>query len=219
MKDPANYGQLTITHAISIINDGAGDATIFASSGDSIDIQSGAGDAVFIKGLILDGVGNGYIGLHLTSGGNLKIANCTIKGFANGGISIQPSSGTTTVSITDTIVLGNGNVGVRVSPSGSGSVRGTLTRVQADNNANGLDADSSYTTGSIFVAIDDSLVSANTGSGVSSYGDKTTVTLNRITARFNGTDVSRGAGNNTIITFQNNEYQSVYGALTPSSLH
>jgi hypothetical protein len=44
--DPAGYGAVTITKAISIVNDGVGVAAIGAGSGNGITINAGASDSV-----------------------------------------------------------------------------------------------------------------------------------------------------------------------------
>jgi hypothetical protein len=52
--DPAGYGTVTITKAISIVNDGAGVAAIGASSSNAITaimINAGASDNVHLRGI------------------------------------------------------------------------------------------------------------------------------------------------------------------------
>jgi hypothetical protein len=64
-------------------------------------------DAVFIKGLTLDGAGTGNNRITLISGGSLIVESCTVRGFGYG-IGIL-SSNSTTVAILDTIVSDNSN--------------------------------------------------------------------------------------------------------------
>src|SRR5471032_3341743 len=54
--DPAGYGAITITKAISIVNDGVGTAGVQATSGDAITINAGATDVVYLRGLNIDGL-------------------------------------------------------------------------------------------------------------------------------------------------------------------
>ena len=169
VKDPANYSQLVITHALSIVNDGAGTATIFAPSGAAIAIAAGASDKIFIKGLILDGVGTGANGINLTSAGGLTVTGATIKGFGaisgfNGnGILVHPASGLVLVDISDTLAIGNANVGIWIDRAVDGNastanVPVSLTRVQASGNKIGVVAINGGPGG---VAIVASEVSAN----------------------------------------------------------
>jgi len=71
--DPAGYGMVTITKAISIVNDGVGAATIGTSSGNAITINAGALDSVLVRGLTTDGLGTGSNGILFNTGGNLAI--------------------------------------------------------------------------------------------------------------------------------------------------
>jgi hypothetical protein len=48
--DPPGYGTVTITKAISIVNDGVGVAAIGTSSGNAITINAGANDSVHLRG-------------------------------------------------------------------------------------------------------------------------------------------------------------------------
>jgi hypothetical protein len=137
VRDPANYGPLVISNAISIINDGVGSATIWAPSGDAIDVRAPSG-VVLIKGLILDGIGTGTNGINFSAGSNLTIANCTIKGFTGTGILVAPNSSAQHVnfSISDTIVSGNGKDGIGIDGlyfAGT-YLSGTITRVEASGN-------------------------------------------------------------------------------------
>jgi hypothetical protein len=90
--DPAGYGTVTITKAISIVNDGVGTAAIEASSGNAITINAGA-DSVHLRGLTIDGlnVNGGANGIKF-KGENLEIENCVIRNFGVG-IDISPSEG------------------------------------------------------------------------------------------------------------------------------
>src|SRR5450631_591018 len=54
--DPAGYGAITITKAISIVNDGVGTAGVQATSGSAITINAGPSDSIELRGLELDGV-------------------------------------------------------------------------------------------------------------------------------------------------------------------
>src|SRR5262245_61865064 len=59
--DPAGYGAVTISKAISI--QGHGFAGIGVASGNGITINASAGDKVNLRGLLIDGVGTGLTGI------------------------------------------------------------------------------------------------------------------------------------------------------------
>ena len=116
VKDPANYGQLTISKPFSIINDGGGLATIFAPSGDAIDVNVGPGDSVLIKGLTLDGAGTGANGVKVVAAGHIEIDDSTIKGFPGvAGINFAPNSG---ILVVRNDLITSNTDGLRIVPTG-----------------------------------------------------------------------------------------------------
>lgn len=135
MLDTAGYGALTITKAISIVNDGGGTAGVTdpGASNDAITINAGASDVVTLRGLTLNGAGTGNNGIAFHSGGALDIQNCVIRDFANDGVLAAPAA-SAAVTIADTIVSGNGGTGVvMLAPSG-GVIRAHLLRAAALEN-------------------------------------------------------------------------------------
>ncbi|WP_018264803.1 right-handed parallel beta-helix repeat-containing protein [Methylosinus sp. LW4] len=194
VHDAGSYGPITITHALSIINDSAGDAAIYAASGDAIDIQAGQNDAVFLKGLVVDGGGSGANGIKLTSGASLTIANCTIKGFAatalstGAGVQVIPASGTTQVNVYNSTISNNRQWGLLLSPQGpstpasygaskgAGSVVAHLKNVDISASFYDLYVSNHYTTGAVTVTIDDSSFTSGTY-GITANGG--TVVANR----------------------------------------
>src|SRR5215469_13758113 len=85
--DTAGYGAVTITHAISIVNEEGVEAGITATSGDGITITAGATDVVNLRGLTLVGVG-GVNGVTFNTGAALNIQNCVIRGFGGTGLNL-----------------------------------------------------------------------------------------------------------------------------------
>src|SRR5438132_486531 len=86
--DAAGYGLVTIDKAISITNDGAGEAGIsVGGAGAGITVSAGDSDVVNLRGLTLIGNGTGTARIQFNSGKALYIQNCKITGFVNDGIS------------------------------------------------------------------------------------------------------------------------------------
>src|SRR5262249_30059071 len=111
--DPAGYGPVTITKAVSIVNDGVGEAGITVGSAtDGIDVNIGAGDVVNLRGLTLVGGGVGANGILFSKLGALNIQKCVIRGFFNG-IEVVPA-GTGAINVSDTIVADIAAVGIAV---------------------------------------------------------------------------------------------------------
>jgi hypothetical protein len=244
--DPAGYGVVTITKAISIVNDGAGVTTIGASSGNAITINAGANNSVHLRGLTIEGLGTGTNGILFTTDGNLEIENCVIRNFAFG-INFSPNT-SSTFSVSDTIASNNGNTGILVNSFGSAVVTGVLSKVTANNNNGmaGIDVDGSSTTGaSLNVTIVDSVASnnGNGGAGVFARNAATAVMLRNVVASNNSvglfaitaatlrvahsvvTGNSVGVSTSTAVTvsYGDNDIDgntnNITGVLTPLAMH
>ncbi len=168
--DPAGYGAVTITKAVSIVNDGVGTAGVQAASGNAITINAGASDLVTLRGLNIDGLGTGANGIVFNSGGGLTVVNCVIRHFVGSGaggngVLIQPTSGSANFLISNVIASDNGFVGIYfVPPSGSPSATAVIKDVTAVNNQYGIAL--GLGNGSLKVSLSDSAASNNAVSGV-----------------------------------------------------
>jgi hypothetical protein len=175
--DPGGYGSVTITKSISIINDHPGEAGILAAGGNGITITTGPTDVVVLRGLVIigDAAKPGLNGIIFTGGGALHVDKCLIKNFhgaaPNGvGLNFAPSiAGELFVS--DTVLIDNGSgingQGIRIAPSGSGSAKVAIERVRAENNAVGIEAIATATSGAMYITIRDTLASGNRSTGFS----------------------------------------------------
>jgi hypothetical protein len=172
--DPAGYGAVTITKAISIQGHGFSGITV-ASGATGITINAGSSDAITLNGLIIDGAHAGYNGIVLNSGGSLTVTNCLVQNFVSkgtdftgDGILIAPTTGTVTFAITNTIVANNGRDGIDYEPpSGTPSAHGVIDHVVTTGNENGIEfSPENATSGVIFAVISNSVVSNNTGIGI-----------------------------------------------------
>ena len=163
----AGYGPLTITHAISIVNDGGTASVLIPSSGVGFTINAGVNDAISLRGLTFEGAGVGSDGIQFNSGASLTVKNCVIRHVANNGIGLL-SNVSSNLFVSDTLLADNGAVGVQLSPSGSGTVTAVFNRVEANNNAAGdgiLIFGGLSSGGSIIVNVAESIASGN-GNGV-----------------------------------------------------
>jgi Right handed beta helix region len=190
--DPAGYGTVTITKAISIVNDGVGVAAIGAATGKGVTIDAEATDSVHLRGLTIDGLGTGTSGIHFNAGGNLAIENCVIRGFTNAGIAITPGTASS-FSVSNTIASNNGGTGILVNPKNVPiAVNGVLSKVTANDNFDGILV-SGFTTGaSLNVTIVDSEASNNgfivfgvASAGVIAQGTNTAVMVRNSVASYN----------------------------------
>jgi hypothetical protein len=74
---PGNYGLVTITQALSIVNDSAGIVAITPLAGDGVQVNAGASDAVYLRGLTIKYAGSGApasIGIDFVGGGSFRLS-------------------------------------------------------------------------------------------------------------------------------------------------
>ena len=197
--DPADYGRVTITQAVSIVNDGIGEAGVLASSaGDGIAIEAGPADAVYLRGLTIQGTATPTSGIAFYSGLSLEVVDCDIHGFSqllNGsGIRIIPTT-TSTFLIARTNVSNNALYGVFVAPRASAVVGGVIRASTLNNNSQGMTVVDGKLTAAVPLNVDvvDSVISNNSGYGVRSSNNATTVTTitnSYVTGNKNGVYVS-----------------------------
>jgi hypothetical protein len=167
--DPAGYGALTITKAISI--QGHGFAGIAAVSGDAITVNAGATDKINLRGLLIDGVGTGNNGVTFTAGATLDVQECLVRNFKGNGILFQPS-GTSTLFVSDGRIAANGGDGIAVL--GGGAI-GAINRVTIENNVLfGLHFGNGSPT-TVSLTVSDSTIS-NNGAGVALVGSANSAT-------------------------------------------
>jgi Right handed beta helix region len=130
--DPAGYGPITITQAITI--EGQGWSYIAPPAGAGaihVNIVSGT---VTIRGVSLNGVGITGIttGIVFNGGGSLSVQNCVISNFSGPGIKFAPNA-SSQISVSDTKVSDN-SAGIQISALGMGGTIGVLNHVDVENN-------------------------------------------------------------------------------------
>jgi hypothetical protein len=172
--DPGGYGAVTINRAISIINDGVGEAGALVSGGAvGVTVNAGATDAVSLRGLTIKGIGfGGGSGIVFNSGGSLTVENCAIRSVENNGLDLgrailfRPNA-SSHLAVLDTIITDNQLDGIRIRPAGSGAVTASLSRLDLINNGNGLALQTGFnsSTATINAVLADSVVGRN-GNGI-----------------------------------------------------
>jgi hypothetical protein len=165
--DSGDFGSVTLNKTVSVIAPGV-IGGIQAGSGTAITINAGPTDRVVLRGLTIDGIGQGVTGVSFVAGGALHIENCTINNFSSYGVLFSPTSNGS-LFITDGVVRNNGAAGsgggVLVKPSGSGSVKAVLSGVTVEDNNFGVRAEGTSSTGSVNVSVQGGSVSGNVNSG------------------------------------------------------
>jgi hypothetical protein len=230
--DPAGYGAITISKALSIVNDGVGTAGVQQpnSGQNAITINAGTGDAVTLRGLNIDGLGVAYNGIVFNSGASLTVVNCVIRHFAfaggtnyttGNGILIQPSSGSFNFLVSNTIVADNGDVGLfYYPPSGNATVNGVIDHVTGINNQYGIDFNaSSQSGGTVDITIAASIGSNNGIEGLLVDGTSLlTVTVDMST--FNNNQYGIEAhGSGTVLLGRSVITSNLYGIYSNSNIY
>jgi Histidinol dehydrogenase len=134
--DPAGYGALTITKAITIDGGGGQVASVLVSGTNGIVVQAGPSDVVILRNLRFNGIGTGINGIRWLAGKSLFVERCYIFGFTNNGIDIEKSDGGRAY-ITDTTVENNGLSGL-VSRNTVNNVQTTVDNSRFENNQFGI---------------------------------------------------------------------------------
>lgn len=216
--DPSGYGPATITKALTIdcrFPEGG-----VLASGTGISVSAGASDMVVIRGLDVHGIAGTGSGIQVASAGSVFVENCVVSHFdaANAwGIQVQ-SSGAVNLYVLDSTVSGNGSGttggGMVLRPTGSGSLRATLTRVRFLQNAgvglftdasggtgyvsfvgddvtisgpgNGLQITAPSTGGSVYGVVNHAIISNHVGSAIIADGAKANLRVSGSTIALNG---------------------------------
>src|SRR5215468_9907958 len=74
--DPAGYGAVTITKAITIDGGGGQVASVLVAGTNGIVVQAGASDVVILRNLRINGISSGFNGIRWLSGKALIVENC-----------------------------------------------------------------------------------------------------------------------------------------------
>ena len=210
--DPAGFGAVTTTKSITIDCTGTLGG-ILASSTFGVTVN-GAGAIVTLRGLEINGGPPnlpGTFGVRFLQGTRLNIEDSTIYNFTaaspNGhGVIINNTSGNARVHIANTVIRNNSSAasgaGIRVFPSGSGSVNLTLENVQITGNFRGIDVNATATTAGLTVVVHGGAITHNTDNGIN-----VDTAANAVNLMIDGVDISNnlrgiitnGAGANTRI--------------------
>jgi len=184
-----SFGPVKITKPISIVADGVEAAIVAGGAiGAGVRIEAGAGAIVSLRGLTIDLRGTDNRGIYFVSGAALHVHNSVIR-RATSGIRFAPASGTSALTVADSVIADTSSVGIFVAPTGSGSVQAVLDRVRVENaSGGGIVFSGTNSTGSIAATVRDSVAAGSASTGIvaqESGTGTTTVTVDRSTASVN----------------------------------
>jgi hypothetical protein len=184
--DPGGFGAVTVTKAITLADEGVGEAGILVAgtNGVTVNCATDPNCVVVVRGLQIDGgpIGsNSLNGIRFIAGRALIVQNCAIRNFTGGspngyGISFQPSSGTAeSLVIDNTTITANGvggiasgtGGGVLIQPqAGTAVVNASIDNSVISTNNAGVRADGTIGGAAINVAITRSEITNNVNGGV-----------------------------------------------------
>jgi hypothetical protein len=208
--DPANYGAVTITHAVSI--QGHGWASIApANGGNAITINASSGDNISIHGVAIDGTGatGGTSGIVFNSGGSLTVTDCVVQNFnytgvgttTGNGILIQPTTSPISFAITNTVISNNGYVGIYYNPTiVTPSATGFIDHVVTTNNYKGIEIFTQLGGGPTVVAISNSIADNNGFAGIQIQNGAPALTISIDNTSVNNNGEGITATNTAIVT-------------------
>jgi hypothetical protein len=183
--DPAGYGAVTITKAITIDGGGGQVASVLVSGTNGIVVQAGPSDVVILRNLRINGIGTGINGIRFLSGKDLNVESCYIFGFTTNGVDIALNQATAaSAHILNTVIKNNGGVGVRAANAVAPAVAVVVDSSSAILNNIGVEAAQHA-----HVTVSRSLVSKNTNDGLKS--DDATTSDAQLTVSFTDSDLNK----------------------------
>jgi hypothetical protein len=209
--DPGGFGPLTITKSITIDCQNT-QAGVLAAGQNGITIDA-AGIVVRLRGLSIDGVGTGLVGVNFTQGARLYIEKCKIFGFQAGiaqGVRFVPDT-EAELYLDDSVISENGTstsgAGIFVQPSRTATAKVVLDRVRLLRNAQGLRVDGTAgATGTRRVTVMRSEVAGNLFQGIVATANSAVVSIviDSTTVLSNGSIGIQSDGAKSLIMLGNN---------------
>src|SRR5262249_18082083 len=153
-----NFGIVTITKSVTL--DCPGGMIVQPAAASPAVAVITAGIIVVLRGLSIEGVRTGIVGVRIVAGSKLHMEDCSVSGFVNALNVLPPAGATTDVVVRNSSFSDNTGASVNVFASGSGIANVTFSNVRVDNNRAGLLA-SSGAPGSVRLTFRNSSFSAN----------------------------------------------------------
>lgn len=211
--DPGGFGGVTINKALTIANEGIGEAGVLVSGTNGITVGAGASDVVVIRGLQIDGgPASGtpsLAGIKFASGKALEVQNCIIRNFIAGtpngyGISFTPNSAAQ-LDVSDTTISTNGlqgagagtGAGILIAPAAGGSAKVTVVRSNLYNNSNGIRMDNTNAVAASTLAIRDTTITNSSTHGLAVVNPSTGTPFKDI-ATVDHSTISGNAGDGAV---------------------
>jgi hypothetical protein len=202
--DPAGYGAVTITKAITIDGGGGQVASVLVSGTNGIVVQAGPSDVVILRNLRINGIGTGINGIRFLSGKDLNVESCYIFGFTTNGVDIALNQGTqATVHIIDSVIKNVGQAGVRATNAVLPNVIVDINHTHAILDNIGFEANANSR-----MVIHESEASSAASHGVAADASTGQVTVSFTDITGNGNGVTASGGGSANVAFSNVAYNT-----------
>jgi hypothetical protein len=202
--DPGGFGAVTITKSITI-DCSATLGSVLASLTNGININ-GAGITVNLRGLSVDGVSNGLIGINFISGNSLTLTNVNVMNFNAGsaiGVLFAPNTANTILEVNNSVITSNGIApvtggGIVVQPAVGGSAVVVISDSRLENNSDAVRANSA--SGGVTMTVRESTLANNRGNGINSIaGNALILMIDRATISNNFQNGVVSSGGNSVV--------------------
>jgi hypothetical protein len=202
--DPGGFGAVTITKSITI-DCSATLGSVLASLTNGININ-GANITVNLRGLSVNGIGNGLIGINFISGNSLTLTNVNVMNFNAGsaiGVLFAPNTANTILEVNNSVITSNGIApttggGIVVQPAAGGSAVVVISDSRLENNSDAVRANS--TSGGVTMTVRESTLANNRGSGINSVaGNAILLMVDRATISNNFQNGVVSSGGNSVV--------------------
>jgi hypothetical protein len=184
--DPGGFGAITITKSITIdCEDTQG--SILASLVNGVIINT-AGIDVRLRGLSINGAGNGVNCIRLIAGARLTLDQVACSGFSQHGISVENSSGVANVVVWNSSFRNNTGNGINTFVTGTGTAQVAVQDSLFSFNGVGVNTGAATT-----ASVHSSIVSNNT-TGIQAGNSTSFISAKDNQVVVNGTGFSTLAG-------------------------
>lgn len=204
--DPGGFGGVTITKNLTIACDYT-EGGILASLTNGVNVNA-AGIIVVLRGLDIEGAGNGLIGVNIVNALRVQIEKCIIHGFRGGtatGIVVNTGAAINVrVMVSDTNITDNGN-GIAMTALGTAQLTGDNVRV-VGNSSNGI-----AVTANTVATFNRSVFAYNSLGGVAVTAGNGIINVYNSTIQNNGTAVNVASGTGRVRIAFNNIHNNTTG--------
>lgn len=202
--DPAGFGAVTITKAITIDGGGGQVASVLVSGTNGIVVQAGPNDVVILRNLRINGIGSGLNGIQFLSGKDLNVENCYIFGFTQNGINISLNQATAvSAHILNSVLKNNAGTGIRAANAAA-----TLVQVDVSNTAVILDNVGIEANSNSRVIVDRAVVQNAASDALKADAATGQMTISNSDASFSANGITASAGGSVNVAFSNIAYNT-----------